>query len=515
MSEDDRESAAGLRRRQLLGALGAGAAAATLPAQATLRSGEVKHWQQTVDVLVVGSGVAGTAAAIEARRAGAEVLVLEMLPKLGGSSAMSGGVVYLGGGTPLQKACGFDDSVEAMRDYILAASGDYAPRDKVDLYCEYSVEHYHWLVANGVHYQPSFTADKGLPGSDDSLYYSGSELNPPFNEVAAPAPRGHVPGHAGWTGGRSLMEALIASAKKQGVRYLTDVSGQRLVQESDGRVTGLAVAIDGELNHFRARGGVVLAAGGFVHNREMLALYAPELARCSVPWGNMGDLGMGIQMGIGAGGTTLQMHHGFAILPLYQPTHVLKGIVVNRQGQRFVAEDRYHAFVGHDIAYHQGGRAWLVCDADSQYGYDDYRVKEVARAETVGALEQQLGLPEATLRQTVAYYNSYAKRGRDPLFHKQAEFLAPLSKAPFIAYDLSVEGAFFPAHTFGGLRTDTDAAVLDAWGEPIAGLYAAGRTSAGLPVAPYIASGISVGDGSFFGRRAGAHAAARAREGKV
>ena len=78
-----------------------------------------------------------------------------------------------------------------------------------------------------------------------------------------------------------------------------------------------------------------------------------------------------------------------------------------------------------------------------------------------------------------------------------------VDKPPYFAYDLSVETAFFPAHTFGGLHTSVNGEVMDAWGEAIPGLYAAGRTSSGLPTSPYIASGISLGDCSFFGRLAG------------
>ncbi|WP_372759156.1 FAD-dependent oxidoreductase [Litorivivens sp.] len=492
-----------ITRRSLL----AGAATAPLASlAATLPSGSVTSWFASVDVLVVGSGAAGTAAAIEAAQAGATVLVLEMLPKLGGSSAMSGGVVYCGGGTALQKACGIEDSVEAMRSYLLAASGLYAQQDKIDLYCRQSPEHFDWLVAHGVHYEPSFTEVKGLPGTVDSLYYSGSEQVREYAALARPAPRGHVPGHAGWTGGRSLMEALIPAAQRAGAKYLTGVTCRRLITESDGRVVGLEVEMDGKTRQLRAKRGVILAAGGFIHNREMLEVHAPELAQCSVPWGNMGDQGMGIQMGIAAGATTAQMHHGFAIMPLYLPDHVLKGVVVNRRGQRFIGEDHYHAFLGHQIAYHQGGQAWLIADKVSQYGYDDYRVREVARASSIGELERQLKLPERALVETVDYYNRNASKRSDPLFGKVADYLSPLRQAPFVAYDLSVDKAFFPAHTFGGLRTNTHSQVLNSWNEAIPGLYAAGRTSAGLPVAPYVASGVSVGDGTFFGRRAGKHA---------
>lgn len=503
MSDDQ----SALKRRTLLGGLAAAPLAATLPVAAAVLQRDVKSWFASVDVVVVGSGVAGTAAAIEAATAGSKVLVLESLPKLGGSSAMSGGVVYAGGGTALQKACGVEDSAEAMRDYIVAASGLYGQRDKIDLYCEHSPAHFDWLVQQGVHYEPSYTSEKGLPGTTDSLYYSGSEQVYRYASNIKPAPRGHVPGFKGWTGGRSLMEALIPAAQKAGAKYLTGVNCERLIIESDGRVAGVKVSMDGDTRYIRAKKGVVLAAGGFIHNREMLSVYAPELAQCSVPWGNMGDQGMGIRMGMSVGGTAAQMHHGFAIMPLYLPDHVLKGIVVNERGQRFIGEDVYHAFLGHEIAYHQGGRAWLITDKTSQYGYDDYRVSEAARADSIAMLERMLDFPANALMDSVGYYNRFATKGKDPLLNKAKPYLSPIATAPFIAYDLSVDKAFFPVHTFGGLRTNTRSEVLDAWDAPIPGLYAAGRTTAGVPVAPYIASGISVGDGSFFGRIAGRIAA--------
>jgi 3-oxo-5alpha-steroid 4-dehydrogenase len=492
-----------LNRRNFLLASGVAATATALPVRASEQASDIRHWDTVVDVLVAGSGAAGSSAAIEARKTGNDVLVLEKLLKLGGSSAMSGGVIYMGGGTPLQKACGFDDSPEAMYQYIVSAGRQHPHLDKVQRYCEQSVEHFNWCVEMGIPYKNSFTKEKGLPGTDDSLYYSGNELAYPIRDIVKPVPRGHVPGVPGWTGGRTVMAALISSAKKLGVKYLTEVSCERLIKEADGRVSGLRVEINGQVKNIRARKGVVLACGGFIHNREMVKRYAPELYNCSVPWGNIGDLGMGIQMGIGAGAAALRKDQGFSIMPLYQPAQVLKGISVNRSAQRFVAEESYHAVLGDEIAYNQGGQAWLISDSESQYGYDDYRVKVVAEAGSISELEQKLGFPVGGLAHTLNYYNQHAKTGTDPLFHKDKAYLKVLDKPPYFAYDLGVETAFFPAHTFGGLHTSVQGEVMDAWGEAIPGLYAAGRTSSGLPTSPYIASGISVGDCTFFGRLAG------------
>ena len=116
-------------------------------------------------------------------------------------------------------------------------------------------------------------------------------------------------------------------------------------------------------------------------------------------------------------------------------------------------------------------------------------------------------LPKGALQHTVAYYNRYAANGDDPMFRKAGNYLRPLQGPPLPAWDSVGDKAFFPAHTFGGLHTTVDGQVLNSFGETIPGLYAAGRTTAGLPTAPYIASGLSVGDCTFFGRRAGRAAA--------
>lgn len=305
------------------------------------------------------------------------------------------------------------------------------------------------------------------------------------------------------TGGRRLMEALLDRTRAAGVVMRARVSGRRLVLDSDGRVVGMQVIQDGREYNVRARRGVILACGGFIHNRDMVQRHAPALFDCSTPWGNAGDLGEGIAMGSAAGAETLRMNEGFAITPIYPPESTLAGIVVNASGQRFIGEDSYYGVLGDAIAYQQQGKAWLVTDAASSFDFHQDNFLEVAEAATIGDLAELAGFPQGALQQTVAYYNRFAATGRDPLFHKQPRYLQALDKPPFKVWDLSVKRAFFTAHTFGGLHTDIDGRVINPFGEAIPGLYAVGRTAAGLPVAPYIASGLSVGDCTFFGRRAG------------
>jgi 3-oxo-5alpha-steroid 4-dehydrogenase len=497
-------------RRDLLRAGTYGAAAASAAAfSGAPAASPARSWDDEADVLIMGSGAAGLSAAIEARSRGAEVRVYEMLPIAGGSSSLSGGVCYLGGGTPLQKALGFEDSTEDMYRFMVAASGVHAPLAKIELYCEQSLAHFDWLIANGVKYAQRFSAEKELSHEAASLYFCGNERAHPYRELARPAPRGHVPPAKNQTGGRSLMQTLLASAQQHGVRVATDTACERLVLASDGAVLGLEVRDARGVRSVHARKGVVLAAGGFIHNPDMLKRHAPELYPCSPHWGRAGDLGIGIRMGMSIGANVLHMHHGFAVLPLYPPENVLKGVVVNMRGQRCVTEDSYYGVLGHEILFNQGGRGFLIVDRSSDYAAPDYRLVVAGEAPTVAALEAQLKLPAESLQETVAYYNRHAARGEDPLLGKARDYLAPIAQAPFKAYDLGIDNAFYAVHTFGGLETSVNAEVINVEGEVIPGLYAAGRTAAGIPVSPYYASGLSIGDCTFFGRRAAMHAAAR------
>lgn len=506
MTEHAKES--GLTRRELLGGLSAAAAATVATGAAALPRSAVKSWDMRTGVLVIGSGAAGVCAAIEARLAGSNVLLIESLSQFGGSSAMSGGVVYAGGGTALQKALKVQDSVEQMYRFITLAGALHPPLDKIQMYCEGSAEHFAWLVAQGIPYTDKLTLAKGLPMGDESLYFSGTEQAWPARDLAIPAPRGHVPGVPGMNGGRRLMQVLLERAEALGVKRRSSVRAERLVTERDGRIAGVIVSIDGEQRAIAARRGVVLASGGFIHNGEMLRQYAPHLYECSVPWGNAHDHGDGINMGIAVGAAALRMNEGFAIAPIYPPENVLSGIIVNASGQRFISEESYHGVLGDAIAYHQQGRAWLITDRDSSYAFHQDNFLPVAEASTIGDIAAQLDFPKGALQHTAAYYNLHAANGSDPMFRKSRAYLRPLKGPPYKAWDLSTTEAFFPAHTFGGLHTTTEGQVLSSFGESIPGLYAAGRNTAGIPTAPYIASGLSVGDCTFFGRRAGRAAAA-------
>ena len=499
----DQSTTRGVSRRGLLSGL-AVTAAATFAASPSAESvADVKSWDIVTDVLIAGSGAGGVCAAIEAAAAGSEVLVIESLPEFGGSSAMSGGVVYAGGGTILQRTLGVEDTPEDMFNFIVEAGGGRPQLEKIQLYCEQSDAHFDWLLDQGVPYTDKFSGAKGLPPGDESLYFSGNEQAWPVRELAIPAPRGHVPGLQGMNGGRRMMEVLFKRAEILGVRQQANTSAQRLIIERDGRIAGMRITVNGESRTVRVRRGVVLACGGFIHNQDMLRQYAPQLSDCAVPWGSVGDQGDGINMGIAVGAAALRMHEGITSAPVHPPENTISGILVNASGQRFISEESYHAVLGHSIAFNQGGKAWLITDQRASFQSQQDNFLSVAQGNTVGDIASQVGFPRGALQQTVAYYNRYAQNGQDPLFRKSASYLRPIQGPPYQAWDVSVDKAFFPAHTLGGLHTRATGQVVNSFGEDIPGLFAAGRNAAGLPVAPYIASGISLGDCTFFGRQAG------------
>ena len=472
------------------------------------------RFDEVVDVAVVGLGIAGASAVMGARQAGADVLAVERSGVAGGTSAHSGGLIYLGGGTALQIACGFEDSPENMATFLRAALGPGADEDRVDAYCHGSPDHFDWLVSIGVPFRAAFCYEPNRESADDAgLLFSGGEDSYPFDELAVPVPRGHKPRFVD-SAGAFLMERLGAAVTASGARVVADAGAEALVVD-DGDVIGLVVRTDDGARSVRARGGVILATGGFIHDEAMVAEYCP-LAHVPDPaWriGTPNDDGRGIRMGVGAGAATTRLDSFECALPLGPPHRLARGILVNRDGERFINEDTYTGRIGIHALRDQGGFVHMITD-DVIHESNPIGLRIGYAAATPEELAVDLGIPPDALARTVRGYNEAAARGEDPDFHKRAPFLQPIGVPPASgigAIDLRVDhGAIYATFTLGGLVTDPDGAALDGGGRRVPGLYAVGRTAASL-AAHHYASGISLGDGSFFGRRAGRHAAVRAR----
>ena len=179
-------------------------------------------------------------------------------------------------------------------------------------------------------------------------------------------PHGHVP-----VGADKLVEWLL----KQGIRPMIAHPERNkdimrsvdklipfmrlgcLLQVTAGAVAGVVARIDGEERNIRARRGVVLCAGGFIMNNEMVQRHAPHLLHETVLNGNPNDNGMGIRIGMGAGGAVMNMNEGFVCLPFYPPADLVEAIMINSKGQRFINEDCYHGRMGEELS-----REALPCD---------------------------------------------------------------------------------------------------------------------------------------------------------
>lgn len=487
----------------------------------TVPAREVTSWSEEADVVVLGFGIAGGCAAVSAAAAGARVLVLEKAAAAGGTTSMAGGHFYLGGGTAVQQATGHDDSPEEMYKYLVSQSRD-PEHDKIRAYCDGSVEHFNWLEALGFEFERSYYPGKVVvPPGTEGLSYTGNEKVWPFCEQATPAPRGHsvpVPGELG--GASMVIDLLVKRAADLGVQIRYETGATALVIDDDGAVAGVRWKHFTETGEVKAK-SVVIAAGGFAMNADMVAEYTPALGQerktkhhgTVAPYilGNPNDDGLGIKLGASAGGVATNLDQLFITAAAYPPEILLTGVIVNSDGKRFVAEDSYHSRTSAFVLEQPDQSAYLIVDEAHMQMPEMPLIKFIDGWETVAEMEAALGIPSGNLAATLDRYNSNAAVGEDPDFHKHPEYLAAQDTGPWAAFDLTLGRAMYSGFTMGGLKVSIDGEVLREDGSVIRGLYAAGACASNIAQdGKGYASGTQLGEGSFFGRRAGEHAAERA-----
>ena len=482
---------------------------------------EVLAFDYDVDVIVCGFGGAGGCAAIESSSNGASTLILERASDGGGSTALSSCEMYLGGsgGTSLQKACGFEDSTENMIAYIEASLEGKGDGKKIKLYAENAADHFEWIKSLGVSYkEASHLGRIVVPESNESLLYTGNERVAPFCTLAEPIPRGHVPSHDGDFGGKIFFDALKKKINSSNIQVSYDSRVNGLVINNDKEIIGVSFKKDNSIRFAKAKKGVILTAGGFVMNEKMVSSYLPFQSSFAAPYGNQWDKGDGIQIGLAMNANIINMDEAFFGVYFYPPESLTNGIFVNINGKRFVNEDSYGARIGYFCSQQKEQKIYMVIQ-DEDYNPSIYmdRLPILAVAETINELEAEAGFEQGTISSTIQQYNQYAKNGNDEDFQKDPKWLKEFSKPPYAIIDYSFANQSSPAYsekngplmfTLGGLETLPTGEVLDKSGEIIPKLFAAGRTTAGLPrTGKGYASGMSVGDATFFGRMAGKSAA--------
>lgn len=522
----------------------------------------------STDVLVVGFGAAGACAALEAKETGADVLVVDRFNG-GGATAISGGIIYAGGGTSIQRQAGVEDTGEGMLSYLRREVGDAVRPETLERFVATSPSMIDWLVDHGVPFDATVCPYKtSYPNNRYYLYYSGSECSGEFRALTPPMQRGHrVKGRG--ASGKKLSQPLAESAARAGVRIRPHTRVTRLVIE-DGRVTGAeAVTLADAPPHIRhrfrrmaalaakpgiyylplrsrmerrmrrleasfgtriqihAKRGVIVCAGGYIANTEMIARHAPQF-RGGLALGTTGDDGSGIAMAVEAGAVAVGLENVSAWRFITPPSAFLGALVVDQQGRRVIDESRYGAAVGRALVREHDGRGWILADAALMR--DAYRqvsrqslwfqlmqntalfLTSAVRAKTLAGVAQRAGVDADRLVETITAHNDAIDRGLPDPMGKPPEFVRRVGDGPYTLLDVSVRPSVVnpcPMFTLGGVVVDEETGVVTrADGAPIPGLYAAGRTAIGICANSYV-SGLSLADCVFSGRRAGAHAAAR------
>lgn len=496
------------------------------------------------DVVVVGFGAGGIAAAIDAHDAGARVILLEKMPReqAGGNTRVSGQVWF----NPLD--------VELAKVYLREmACGMPIDDDVVDTWALESSKNTAWVTARAREVEGAVERDPLDPYGQGSLVTKINYGDETLQQLGWETTRDEFPEfnnecdtdyyYVGPTQGFSrLWHTLRASLESRDieVRYGT----RAVALTSDGlAVTGVrADGPDGPVE-FAAAGGVVLAAGGFENNPEMARTYLG--LHHTTPWGSPANTGDGIRMAQQLGADLRHMHNHMPVVGIEIPGRETGELVypsglghihVRPDGRRFIDETvalrHGKSTVGGTLELFPHYAMWTIFDEDcrlagplcpptkqyaagwlkqvDRYAWSDDNSAEIekgwiARGETLGELAEQLGIDAHGLEDEVARYNRFCEQGEDPAFARSPASLTPITRGPFYGY----RWGNTVINTLGGLRKDGEARVLDTTGTPIANLYTAGEMSATYEWA--LSGGQSIGDALAFGRVAGRNASAHAR----
>lgn len=441
---------------------------------------------ETVDVLVIGGGGAGLTAAISACEEGASVILVEKLAFLGGCAAMSGGV--------MTRAAQEGDEEPAMSgedlyDFLMETAENRADPDILSTYIDSSVDTYNWIYDNMV------------PNPQDTYRF-------PMIPESIVSPR--LP-----DGGGELMGHIQAYAEKMDIDIRLQTTATELVVDGDTVVGAKVRTADGSEQTIYAKGGVVLATGGFASSPEKLAQYSTPGADKIASYASAGVVGGGLDMAEAVnakitfnddwdtcGGMTLAT--SFYYDP--DPTHYM--VAINDQGQRFVNEANIqptiYTAMRRQMAEGVEGFWYLADDnvPDIQWFVDN---TEAQIAQSIEELSTITGISVETLTKTIEDYNAAAGTDNDVL-GKPADYNKGLT-APYVVMDSSP----LRTNTIGGLSITTDAQVYDVDGNTIPGLYAAGELANANFFGTIYTCGTALGHAFVYGRIAGQNAAARAK----
>lgn len=445
-----------------------------------------KGWRDRTDVVVVGSGGAGLAAAVAARDSGARVILLEKEPVPGGNTKLAAGGMNAAETRPQQKLGIVDDKNIMIADTMKGGHNINDP-DLVAVLAHQSATSIDWLTSLGAD-----MSDVGRMG--------GASVN-----------RSHRPtGGAGV--GAHVAEVLWNSAVSRGTDVRFNSRVVRLLSNDAKQIIG--VLVHGAYTGYYTikADAVVLATGGFSRNNQLVASLDPALKGFENT-NQPGATGDGLEVAMLAGADTvdlkyIQAHPTYSTVGGVLVTEAVRGngaILVNRSGRRFVNEITTRDKAAAAILAQPGGRVYLVFDDAVRRSLSKIEsfvhLHIVVEGNTIAALASQINVPPAALSRTVADYNGFVSSGRDAEYQRP-DLPRQLTTPPFYAIEVT------PAvhHTMGGVKIDPRTEVLDQNGQVIPGLYAAGEATGGVHGANRL-GGNAVSDIVTFGRLAGAAAA--------
>ncbi|ABR49976.1 fumarate reductase/succinate dehydrogenase flavoprotein domain protein [Alkaliphilus metalliredigens QYMF] len=437
------------------------------------------------DILVIGGGAAGLAAAIEAADEGASVILVEKMSYLGGSTLISAGIMY-GAETPIQKQQGITETWEDLAAYWIDMAEGNVDVDLINYIASHSGETFEWLEEQGVEFAEG--------------------LSP---QGVSPALRGHTPKEGR---GMGLIQPLEKTAREKGVEILPNAPATKLLVNDENEIVGAEVDEKGEKIIINAK-AVILATGGYDRNPELIAEYAP-VANNYTSYSAVGNVGDGLVMAREVGAEIVSKNSviGFKGMgPDYPYTTPLGGLVflpglyVNPNGERFVQENEHYAVVVDIMAKNGYDAYYVIIDKNTpteiiESGIEDgYGFK----GETIEDLAEAIGLPVENLVETVERYNQLAGLGVDEDFGKAGE-LNVIEEGPY--YAVKVTPAMIGS--IGGPKVTLEGRVLNPEGNAVKGLFAAGEVANGqLYNEVYPASGTSITMSFTLGRVAGREAA--------
>lgn len=469
-------------RRNLLKAFAAAPALAGAAASQASPTGMPVKWDREFDIVVVGAGGGGLAAAAYAREAGLSVGVLEKTMLVGGSTLLCGGQWSVADSDE-QRAKGIKDADEIfLRDMLKTGQNKNDP-ELVKAMIASSREVYKFVTKKLGTLPDTITAVSGMS-----------------------VPRAHhfIPSR--------LIKALYDWDKSQNVVFLMKTAAERLVWDPErASIAGVRASSEGKPLFIRARKGVLLACGGFSRNPKLLEKYNPLMAKVD-PEGGIGNTGDGLLMAQAYGADVRDMQYikatfGYRPDPRKYNTDTLHAyyngaIIVNADGRRFVNESISYKLLSDAALQQKDGKAFLFFDESIRAAMRDTREKfrkllspmdnggetdYCLRGDTIAEVAKKAGIDPKQLEETVRRYNQFAEKGADDDFGRTSLTsgygkLIKIDKPPFFLY--AVRPRLIA--TYCGLCINTKAQVIDVFGEPIPRLYATGELIGGVHGAAYM-----------------------------